>query len=321
MAAAHQHPCQEKHGEALATTRGTEISAALAIAVNVDVRMLQDMLVKFVRGEELRITAHDFLLAFRVVGEKHKILNDAQQAFFSEQSLHHRVQGIDAIGGLVGAFHLAPRIEKIVVGKQGAVFVVHAVADDHEGIVSEQIGNIPAVAHRQLGESVHDGGVLLHGTLELQHHHRQTVDINDAIGDAFLRAFDFQLIDNLEDIPFGMFKVDGFNEQVGQRSILALDAEAFHQAMRQGVLLIERSPVVGGQASHHTVDFQRRNVVLLVAFLQVKPQVVAQQHLRQFLVDGLAILIHIALLFKQFHDGHFEAVFVEVGHGYLFVVS
>ena len=190
-------------------------------------------------SKKLRIAAYYLSFLCVVVGEKYEILYDAQQSFLAEQPLHHCQERTDAVGILVGAFHLAPSIEEFVVGEQTAVFVVYSVADDNEDIVSEQVWNVSAVSHRKLGEGIHYGCVLLHCTLEFQHHHWQTVDVNNSIGNAFFRAFDFQLVDNLENILFGIFEINRFYEKVGQRSIFALDGKSFnHKAVNQCILFV-----------------------------------------------------------------------------------
>ena len=57
---------------------------------------------------------------------------------------------------------LAPRVEIFVLGEEGACFVVDAIADDAEGVVFEQFGNVAAVAGGELDVGIVDGGVL-HG--------------------------------------------------------------------------------------------------------------------------------------------------------------
>ena len=53
------------------------------------------------------------------------------------------------------------------------------------------------------------------------------------------------------------------NEQVGQRGILALNRKALgHHVVGLSVLFIERSPVVGGQASDGTLHLQRRDAIV-----------------------------------------------------------
>ena len=190
-------------------------------------------------GEELRIATNYLSFTLRGVREEHEVLHHTQQSFLTEQTFHHGVQGVNAVVCLVRTLHFAPGIEKLVRRKQRTIFVVHTIANDHESIISEQLRNIPAIAHRQLCVGIHDGGVFLHGTLELQHYYWQTVHIDDAIGNASLQSLYLQLVDNLEDIPINILKVYHLNEQVWQQGILTLDGEALrHQAIRLCILLV-----------------------------------------------------------------------------------
>ena len=91
------------------------------------------------------------------------------------------MQGVNAIICLIRTFHFALGIEKLVRCEQRTVFIVHAIADDHKGIIAEQLRNIPSVAHRKLCIGIHDGGVFLYSTLELQYHYGQTIHIDDAV--------------------------------------------------------------------------------------------------------------------------------------------
>ena len=167
-------------------------------------------------GKELRIATHYLSFTLRGVREEHKVLHNAQQSFLTEQTFHHGVQGVDTVVCIIRTFHFAPCIEKLVRRKQRTIFIIHAIADDHESIIAEQLWNIPAIAHRQLRVGIHDGCIFLHGTLELQHYYWQTVHIDDAVGNASLQSLYLQLVDNLEDIPINILKVYHFHEQVWQ---------------------------------------------------------------------------------------------------------
>ena len=223
------------------------------------------------------------------------------------------MQGVDTIVCLVCTLHLAPGIEELVWCEQRTIFVIHAIADNNKSIIAEQLRNIPAIAHRQLCVCIHDGGIFLHGTLELQNHNGQTIHIDDAIGDTSFQSLYLQLVDDLEDIAVNILKVYHFNEQVRQRGILTLDGEALrHHAIRLCVLLVKRSTIVCSQLRHDTLHLHGRNAFLGISVHQIHPQVITQQHFRLLLVYRLAIHVAVALLLKQFHDGHLQCMFVKV---------
>ena len=263
VATTHQHTSKEQHREALSTTCSSKICAALSIAMQVDMRMLQDVFVKPVCGEELRIATNYLPFTLRGVREKYEVLHHTQQSILTEQTFHHGVQGVDTIICLIRTLHFAPGIEKLVRREQRTIFIVHAIADDHESIISEQLWNIPTIAHCQLRVGIHNGSVFLHGTLELQHHYGQTVHIDDAVGNASLQSLYLQLVDNLEDIPVNILKVYHFNEQIRQRGILTLDGETLrHQAIRLCILLIKRSTIVCRQLCYDSLNLQGRDSLL-----------------------------------------------------------
>ena len=184
--------------------------------MQVNMRVLQDVFVKPVSGKELRIATHYLPFTLRGVREKHKVLHNAQQSILTEQTFHHGVQGVDTIICLIRPLHLSPSIEELIRREQRTVFIVHAIANDDEGVIAKQLRNIPSVAHCQLRVGIHNGSVFLHGTLKLQHHYGQTVHIDDAVGNASLQSLYLQLVDNLEDIPVNILKVYHFHEQVWQ---------------------------------------------------------------------------------------------------------
>ena len=213
--------------------------------MQVDVRVLQNVLIEPMGSEELRITADNLPFTFRRVGEEYEVLHYTQQPIPSEQSCHHGMQGVDTIVCLVCTLYFAPGIEEFIRCEQRAIFIIHAITDNHEGIIAKQLRNIPTIAHRQLCVGIHDGGVFLYSTLELQHHYGQTVHIDDTIWNTSFQSLYLQLVDNLEDIPINILKVYHLNEQVWQRGILTLDGETLrHQSIRLCVLLIERSTIV-----------------------------------------------------------------------------
>ena len=264
-------------------------------------------------GEELRIATHYLPFTLRGVREEYKVLHHAQQSLLTEQPCHHGVQGVNAIVCFIRPFHFAPGIEKLVRREQRTIFIVHTIADDHESIISEQLWNIPTIAHRQLRVGIHDGGVFLHGTFELQHHYRQTIHKDDTVRNTSLQPLYLQLVDNLEDIAVRILKVYHFYKQVWQRGILTLDGEALrHQPIRLRVLLILRSAIVCRQLRYDSLHLQGRNAFLGISVHQIHPQVITQQHLRLLLVYRLAIHVAVTLPLKQFHDGHLQRMFVKV---------
>ena len=207
-------------------------------------------------GEELRIATHYLPFTLRGVREEHEVFHHAQQSLLTEQTFHHGVQGVDTVVCLIRTLHLSPSIKEFVRCEQRTIFIVHSIADNHEGVIAKQLRNIPAIAHRQLCVGIHDGSVFLHGTLELQHHYGQTVHIDDAIGNTSFQSLYLQLVDNLEDISVNILKVYHFYEQVWQRSILTLDGEALcHQAIRLCILLVERRTIVCRQLRYDSLHF------------------------------------------------------------------
>ena len=60
--ALHQQAREEEHGERLATTRGAEIGAALAVATRIELAVVEDILIERTGSEILRITADELPL-------------------------------------------------------------------------------------------------------------------------------------------------------------------------------------------------------------------------------------------------------------------
>lgn len=145
-------------------------------------------------------------------------------------------------------------------GKQCTVFIVHTIANHHKGIITEQIGNIPAIANRQLRIGIHDGSICLHGTLKLQHHNRQSVYIHDTIRNTLLRAFYFQLVHHLKDIPLSILKVYHFYEQIRLRGIFALDGHLLVAVLEVNYLQ-RNTPFALCLSSFHTSYLQFRLAV------------------------------------------------------------
>ena len=153
----------------------------------------------------LRITAQDLLLFFAAVREILEVLENIQQAFAIEHPLNHGIQAFDALGldSPVAKFHATPRIKVIVLGKETARPVVHAIANHAEGVIDKQLRNVAAVTHRQLFVGVENRRLLAHGTLELEHHKREPVQKKNCIGNPLFGADNFKLVYNLDDIAVG----------------------------------------------------------------------------------------------------------------------
>ena len=170
--ALHQQSRQEEHRQRLTAAGGAEVGAALAVTARVEFAVVEDILVQGSGGEVLRVAADELALVFRGVGEVDEVVDDVNKAVLTEQSRHHRLQRGDAAVGLVLGVDLAPAVEEFVRSVECAEFVVHAIGDDDEGGVFEQCRYVAAVADGQLLIGILNGGVLLDGALELEHHDR-----------------------------------------------------------------------------------------------------------------------------------------------------
>ena len=269
--------------------------------------MVEDILVQGSGSEVLRIAADELALVFRGVGEVDEVVDDVDKAVLTEQSRHHCLQRGDAAVGLVLGVDLAPGVEEFVGGVECAEFVVHAVGDDDEGGVFEQRRDVAAVADGQLLVGILDGGVLLDGALELEHHDRQAVQEDDGIRDAMLVPYDVVLIDNLEDIMFllTLFESDGLDIKVLLGRVLAFQREAVHQQVhRVAVLFIQRAARPLGDDADGRLHLLLRDAVVLVAAAEILRKVVAQHHLVEVAHDVLALDVVIPLLLQQGDNRH-----------------
>ena len=164
----------------------------------------------------MRIPAHNFCVPVGAVRKIDKILDDSQQPLFAEKAAHHSYKRADAIQLLVIGLDFAPGIKEVVRSKEGAIFIVCTVADDQECIVLEQFGNVPTIAHGELGVGVHDSSVFLDSTLELQHHHRNSVEKDNTVRDTKLTAhtLNLKLVDDFENIVFRMVVIHQLDVQI-----------------------------------------------------------------------------------------------------------
>ena len=206
--------------------------------------MLLDILEELVRCEELRIPANDFEILVRVVGEIDEILDNRKQSLFAEQPFDHRGQRVDSVHFLIVGFYLSPSIEEVIRREEGAVLVVCTVADNDECVILEQLGNVSAITHRELGVRIHDGCVFLDRALEFKHDNGDTVNEHDAVWNAelLLDTFNLELIDNLENIVFGSVEINKFNIQVFLRPILTIEDEAIANQLIDSLVCFVNRP-------------------------------------------------------------------------------
>ena len=195
----HQEPGQKEHGKTLAAAGGTEIGAALAVPFRAPV--FPDVLVQLGGRVILRITAENFFILFRGVGEKDKIADDVPQSVAIKHPPDHGIKGINALLlHRIAAVDLAPGVKKLIGSEKGTGLVVHSVTDHTEGVVLEQLRDVPHVANCELNKGVMNGGFFTDGALELKDNQRQAVDIQNAISNALFITCDFKLIDDLVNV-------------------------------------------------------------------------------------------------------------------------
>ena len=156
---------------------------------------------------------------------------------------------------------------------------------------------------------VFDGGVLLEGVLELKHHHRQTVEEDDGIGDAVLQSHDVELVHHLEDVVFlvGFVESDGVDVQVLLGGVFAFQRESVHEhAERLFVLIVECAALLLRDDADGILHLLIGDTVVLVAVVQIRCQVIAQHHLVKVAFNLLPFYIFITLLLQQGDDGLFQ---------------
>ena len=163
--------------------------------------MLQDVAIEFRRRVVLRIAAEDFLLLARSIRQIDKVADDIDQSRLVKQPLNHRVERIDSVlFDEVAAVRLAPGVEKLVGCEKRTRLVVHPVADHAEGVVLKEFGNVALVTGGELYKGIVNRRFFANRALEFKHYQGQSVDVEDAIRDAFLVAENIQLIDDLENV-------------------------------------------------------------------------------------------------------------------------
>ena len=226
IGAFHQHPGKEQHGITFAAAGSTKVSAAFAVSLRLQVPL--DVFKQLGCRKILRIPAHNFCVLVGAVRKIDKILDDSQQPVFAEKAAHHSYERVDTIHLFVIDLDFAPGVKEVVGGKEGAILVVRTVADDQEGVVLEQFGNVPAIAHSELDVGVHDSSVFLDGTLELQHHHRNAVEKGNTVRDTKLTAhtLNLKLVNDFEDIVFRMVVIHQLDVQILLGTVFPVKNEA-----------------------------------------------------------------------------------------------
>ena len=279
----------------------------------------------------MRITAQNLLLLFAAVREILEVLENVQQAFAIEHPLNHGVKALNALGldSLVAKFHASPRIKVIILGKETARPIVHAVANHAEGVIDKQLRNIAAVAHRQLFVRIENRRLFAHGALELEHHKREPVHKKDCVRNTLFGTDNFKLVYYLDDIAVGAV----FRRHIGRQrhrlfiiintearlstltqrpeirklneNVLVLRVLAFeHKTVRKPgtellVALVERTRRKRTQLQDDRADFVLGNALGIVAAVQVVAQVLLNQDLALASDNRLAGHILAALLNQE----------------------
>ena len=175
----HKHSCEEEHSIAFPAACRAEVCAALAVSLRSE--MCLDILKQLDRSKILRIPANDFEVFIRAIREVDKILDNCQESFLAKQSAHHSYKGIDAVQFLIVSLNLSPRIEEVIRGEEGTVFIICTIAYDDEGIILEEFRNITAITHGELSIGVHDCCVFFDCALELKHNNWNAVDEDNPV--------------------------------------------------------------------------------------------------------------------------------------------
>ena len=110
---------------------------------------------------------YDFFYAWRKIEADDKELDGINSLVY---------KGIDAVQFLIVSFNLSPRIEEVIRGEEGTVFIICTIAYDDEGVILEEFRNITAITHGKLSIGVHDRCVFFDCALELKHNNWNAVD-------------------------------------------------------------------------------------------------------------------------------------------------
>ena len=178
----HYHACQKEHGIAFAATGRSEIGSSFAVSFRP--HMCLDIGKEFCSGEKLRVSADDFKLLMGLVGKIDEIFDHSQHPVLAEQAFDQGNKGVDALQILVRCLYFPPGVEEIIGAEQGTVFIIDPIADNHKSVVNKKARDIPLVAHGKLSIGIHDGRILIGGSLKLQNNEGQTIHIYDGIRDS-----------------------------------------------------------------------------------------------------------------------------------------
>ena len=174
----------EHHRQRLAAALGMPEHAALAVGAGGLPRPLHRL-----AHREILVIARQYLGRLLAVPRKEdEVLQNVQQPLFLE---HPLVKGLElhhgGVLGLVGAFPL-PLHEAVQPRGDGAGHIGGQVADDADGIVIEQRGDVLHVV-ADLPVGIFGAGPLLGGAFQLHQHERQPVDEQDHIRAAGVAVF------------------------------------------------------------------------------------------------------------------------------------
>ena len=149
---------------------------------------------------------------------------------------------------------------------------------------------------------------MLGGTLQLEHHHGQTVDEDDDVGYAVLDFDDVELVHHLEDVVFlvGFVESDGIDVQVLLGGVFAFQRESVHQQV-DGVfvLSVECAALFLRDDADGILHLLVGDAVVLVAVVQICRQIIAQHHLVEVAHNLFPFDVIITLLLQQSNDGLF----------------
>ena len=86
-----------------------------------------------------------------------------------------------------------------------------------------------------MGIGIQDRGVLLDGTLELQHYHRNAVEKDNAVRDTKLtaRTLNLKLVDDFENIVFRMVVIHQLDVQILLGAIFPVENEAVAEQLAE----------------------------------------------------------------------------------------
>ena len=303
----------EHHGQRLAAALGMPEHAALAVGAG----GLPGPLHRLAHREILVIPRQYLGRLLAVPRKEDEVLQNVQQPLFLE---HPLVKGLElhhgGVLGLVGAFPL-PLHEAVQPRGDGAGHVGGQVADDADGIVIEQRGDVLHVV-ADLPVGVFGAGPLLGGAFQLHQHERQPVDEQDHIRPAGIAVFHEGILVHNQKLvalrPVIVHQPHDPRPLLAARRILHRDAVL--QPVHKDPVFLHKAPAVQAvQFQHRLVDGLPRQGP--IDPLQAGLQPVIQQRagiVRPVQIGGVDMGIPHG--FKQFDDGLFKGIFgKDGGHG------